>query len=333
MIRFSVVLPVRNGAAYVAEAVRSVLGQTVDNLELIVLDGMSSDDTLQVVAQAAGGDPRVRVFPAQTPLSITENWHRIRQLGEAGEVRGEFMTTLGHDDRLLPDFLEVISGLIDANPDLHLFLTHFRQIDAQGRVLRNCRPIPARESAGEFFLARCHAARDAYGTGYAFRTRDYLASGGIPLYPRLLFSDDMLWLRLMKDGGAVASEKICFEYRVHAASASAQHYAADKYVSFLAAFRQFVHEFEDDFPDLMAQDVCRAGLKHRIGAALSYVEKGAYRAGFGFDAIEADWQALAQRFDRLALELKDPTGAPMRFRYRPFKRLVHALRRLATAQR
>jgi len=327
--RFSVFLPVRNGADHVGEAIQSVLGQTRDDLELLVLDSHSDDRTLEVVSAAARGDARVRVIASEVPLSITESWDRIRRLCEAGEVHGEFMTIIGHDDRFLPDFLEVISELIEANPAGHLFETHFRIIDSAGKIVRRCKPIPARETLGDFFLARCWGVRDAYGTGYVFQPRDYVACGGIPLYPRLLFSDDMLWMRLLKLGDKITSEKTCFEYRAHSTSASSDHHAAEKYTAFLRAFSLFASDVKAEFPHLLEPESYRAGYKKRIGSALRYVEQGGYRAGLSLDAFAEHWRPLAAEFDRLGAELHDGSDVPMTFRYRPFKRFVHTLRRLS----
>lgn len=327
--RFSVVLPVRNGATHVGEALRSVLGQSSADLELIVLDSFSDDRTLEVVAEASRGDARVKIARAGRPLSIVESWARIFKLCGDGEVGGEFMTILGHDDRFLPDFLQVITELIDDHPAARLFQTHFRLIDSDGQVIRRCMPIPVRESLSDFFLARCWGVRDAFGTGYVFRPQDYVACGGIPLYPRLLFSDDMLWMRLLKNGEKISSEKTCFEYRVHSTSASAEHHTADKYTSFLSAFALFMRDLEAEFPFLLEHESHRAGLKKRIGSVLRYVEKGGYRVGLGREAFERDWLPLAARFDQLGAELQDLADVPMTFRYRPFKRLVHALRRAA----
>ncbi len=325
--RYSVVLPVRNGAAYVGVAVRSVLSQSCPDLELIVLDSFSDDTTLEVVAAASKGDARVKIIQAERPLSITESWARIRVLCEGGAIGGDFMTILGHDDRFMPDFLQVISELINEHPAAPLFQTHFRLIDSDGHIIRRCMPIPVRESLGDFFLARCWGVRDAFGTGYVFRPGDYVACGGIPPYPRLLFSDDMLWMRLLNKGEKISSEKTCFEYRVHSISASAEHHTADKYTSFLSAFAQFMHDLETEFPVLLEHESHRAGLKKRIGSVLRYVEQGGYRVGLDREAFELDWVPLAARFDRLGAELHDLSDVPMIFRYRPFKRLAHALRR------
>ncbi len=69
--RVSVVMPVYNGAAHVAEAVRSVLGQELRQLELIVVDDGSTDETPRILARFARCDGRVRVL-RQPHLGLIE---------------------------------------------------------------------------------------------------------------------------------------------------------------------------------------------------------------------------------------------------------------------
>lgn len=97
----SVVMANYNGARHLAAAVRSVLGQTLDSLELIVADDASSDDSLAVIAQAAGNDPRVRVLA--TSVNGGPGAARNRALEAA---RGEFIAVFDSDDLMAPDRLE-----------------------------------------------------------------------------------------------------------------------------------------------------------------------------------------------------------------------------------
>ncbi len=212
--RFSIVLPVRDGGAHVRECVASILAQTLaDDFELLVLDNASTDGTTDWLATLR--DPRVRLHPAGRPLSIEENWARVREV-----PRGEYMTIIGHDDLLDPDFLETMDALVRAHPDAGLYFAHFRLIDGAGRLLRSCRPMPARETAAGFLAARLMDRRDTFGTGYVMRSADYDRVGGIPPYEKLLHADDALWMQLMEGTWKATSPRELFSYRLHGQSAS-----------------------------------------------------------------------------------------------------------------
>ncbi len=212
--RFSIVLPVRNGGEHLRSCVASVLAQTLaDGFELLVLENASTDGTAEWLATLR--DPRVRLHPADRPLSIEENWARIKAM-----PRGEYMTVIGHDDLLDPDFLETMGALIDAHPGAGLYFAHFRLIDGEGKFVRHCRPMPARETAGEFLAVRLLNFRDTFGTGYVMRSADYDRVGGIPLYEKLIHSDDSLWMHLMEGSWRATSPRELFSYRLHEQSVS-----------------------------------------------------------------------------------------------------------------
>lgn len=63
----SVILPVRNGAATLESAIRSIVGQTFSGWELIVVDDGSTDRSLEIANDIARTDPRIRVL--QRPAS------------------------------------------------------------------------------------------------------------------------------------------------------------------------------------------------------------------------------------------------------------------------
>lgn len=214
-ITFSVIIPTRNGAQYIAAALESVLKQTYPPVQVIVLESGSTDRTLELVT--GYDDPRVQVYSSPDRLGIEGNWARIMRL----ELDG-YMTILGHDDVLYPNFCEEIARLIRAEPDASLYGTHFHFMDAESNVRRACVPIPYRESAAEFMLARHHFQRDSNATGYVMRAADYRQVGGFPPFPQLLYADDITWYRLSKLAYKVCSPAIAFAFRQHTGNASHQ---------------------------------------------------------------------------------------------------------------
>ncbi len=96
---FSVVIPTYNRARLLPRALESVLGQTLDDFELLVVDDASTDDTAAVVASYE--DPRIRC------LALEENGGvaNARNAGIAA-ASGTFVSFLDDDDEYLPEFLE-----------------------------------------------------------------------------------------------------------------------------------------------------------------------------------------------------------------------------------
>lgn len=93
----SVVMPVHNGAGYLAEAVESVLRQTFDDFELLAVDGNSTDASPAILGEFAARDERVRVI-RQSGRGLVA---ALNQGVAAG--RGEFIARMDADDVALPE--------------------------------------------------------------------------------------------------------------------------------------------------------------------------------------------------------------------------------------
>lgn len=213
--KFSIFLPVRNGGSYLPLTIESILTQSFQNFNLVILENQSTDGTAERLQILERKDSRIKVIPAESPLSIEDNWKRILAV-----PKNEFMTVIGHDDLLDPNFLEEINKTIQEEPGANLYLTHFRLIDSEGQLIRHCTPIPMHESATEFLAARMAEIRDSFGTGYVMRSKQYDEIGGIPAYPNLMFADDALWVKLIGTTFKATSPQVCFSYRLHPGSVS-----------------------------------------------------------------------------------------------------------------
>lgn len=214
MVKFLIVLPVRNGGHYLAQCVDSILAQTYASFRLVVLDNASDDDA--VAKLRARDDPRITIRESVSSLPIERSWGRIADL----EPSDEFLTIVGHDDLLDENFLATMSSLIERHPHATLYHAHFRLVSSGGTRIRSCEPIPAMERAHKFIEARLALRRDSFGTGYVCRLRDYLRVGGIPGYPLLMFADDALWISLMAGSYMATAPEECFSYRLHSGSTS-----------------------------------------------------------------------------------------------------------------
>lgn len=128
MPQVSVIIPVFNGAAYLAEAMNSILAQTLPDWELIVIDDGSSDASASI-AQAYT-DPRIRLLknPRNLGLPLTRN----RGLDEA---RGKYVAFLDSDDIALPRRLRRQIDFLEMNPGIAAVGASAQPINAQGQVI------------------------------------------------------------------------------------------------------------------------------------------------------------------------------------------------------
>jgi hypothetical protein len=162
----------------------------------------------------------------------------------------EFATIIGHDDILLPNFLSSIAELITKQPNASLYHSAFDIINEHGNLIRPCRPIPECESYKEFLALRLWGLRDSVGTGYVFRTSDYMKVGGIPDLPSLLYADDILFARLSALSYKAALSKSLCLYRLHRGSTSNQ-LTYERINNQIFALSKFIQILEKEFPSFM----------------------------------------------------------------------------------
>jgi glycosyltransferase involved in cell wall biosynthesis len=121
-------MPVFNGAAYLAEAVESVLAQTYADLELVAVDDGSQDDSRAILEGYAERDSRVRLLANERNLGISATLNRGWR-----EARGTYIARLDADDVALPDRLARQVEFLDNHPAVAVVGGAAIIIDATGR--------------------------------------------------------------------------------------------------------------------------------------------------------------------------------------------------------
>ena len=228
MAKFSIILPVRNGGEYLKECVNSILSQTLQDFNLLILENFSTDGGPEWIKSL--NDQRIKIIEADRSLSIEENWARITRV-----EKNEFITLIGHDDLLDSNYLEVMDALIREHPQASLYQTHFRLIDDKGKVIRSCQSMEEKQFDHDFLRSVLQNKFDLFGTGFMMRSSDYDSVGGIPDYPNLLFADFELWMEITKKAYKVTSPKECFSYRIHQSTTKI---SSD--LKLQAAFKRFI---------------------------------------------------------------------------------------------
>ena len=114
---FSVVIPLYNKEKYIARTIRSVLAQTFDDFEVIIIDDGSTDDSVDEVKKF--DDPRIRIVHQKNAgVSAARN----RGIEEA---KFDFIAFLDADDEWLPDYLKTVELLIKKYPECSIFATQY----------------------------------------------------------------------------------------------------------------------------------------------------------------------------------------------------------------
>jgi hypothetical protein len=125
MTLVSIIIPAFNQGHYLGEAIRSVLSQTYQDFEALVIDDGSTDNTAEIARSFS--DPRIQyIYQDNRGLSGARNTG-IRH------ARGQYLTYLDSDDQFLPEKLELLIAEFDADPRLGLVAGQAIPIDEHGR--------------------------------------------------------------------------------------------------------------------------------------------------------------------------------------------------------
>jgi glycosyltransferase involved in cell wall biosynthesis len=109
----SVVTPVYNGAEYLAECIESVLGQSYENWEHVIVDNCSTDGTLEIARGFEARDRRIRVESPGVFVDLVESGNRtLREISP----ESKYTKVLHADDWLFPECLERMVELAERNP-------------------------------------------------------------------------------------------------------------------------------------------------------------------------------------------------------------------------
>jgi len=108
-ILVSICIPTFNGSKFIRETIQSCISQTHKNVEIIVSDDRSSDDTILIIRSF--DDDRIVILPAQERSNPASNWNR-----SIYAAKGQFIKILGQDDLLHSNCIEnELAALLDSH--------------------------------------------------------------------------------------------------------------------------------------------------------------------------------------------------------------------------
>ncbi|MDH3239922.1 MAG: glycosyltransferase family 2 protein [Alphaproteobacteria bacterium] len=203
----SVLIPVFNQEAYIADAIRSAQDQTYRHVEILVHDDGSTDRTGAIVEELAAADPRIRF----TRTAHNQGVAVARNLLIAA-ARGTYICWLDADDMMAADKVMTQCAFLDANPPFAAVATALRPIDAAGRPLRKGGHRRPGDASARIFVP-------AFATVTLLYRREALLRA-YPLRPLRDGSDFDLVLRVAEGGEIAEIREALYIRRYHAGQMS-----------------------------------------------------------------------------------------------------------------
>jgi SAM-dependent methyltransferase len=201
---FSVIIPSYNHAQFLPDSIASVLQQTLQNFEIVVIDDGSTDNTAAIVARY----PQVRyVHQTNQGLAAARN-AGIR------ESTGRFLVFLDADDTLRPRALEASLDCFQAHPECGFVSGNFRRVGPDGIS-------PARQPRvdSKHYLALLKGNYIGMHATVAYRREVIESVGGFDV--RLPACEDYdLYLRIARHFPVARHDEVVADYRIHEANMS-----------------------------------------------------------------------------------------------------------------
>lgn len=206
--KVSVLIPAYNAQRYLEQAVHSVLAQTVTDLEILILDDGSQDETARIAQRLAAEDVRIRFYRNGENIGAAGTRNRGITL-----CRGTYIAFLDSDDFWYPDKLETQLELAEQK-DADIVYCSYALVDAEGKQL--CQDFLVPETTDFDAMLRKNVLSCSTVLLYRQKLADHHFA------PEYEHEDLAMWLELLADGWrAVGSPLVLAAYRIHAGSRTA----------------------------------------------------------------------------------------------------------------
>lgn len=194
----SIIIPCFNGGKYIDKTIKSVLDQTYQNYEIIIVDDGSTDPfTIDYLSELSHSKIKV-FFKKNDGVSSARNY-------AIKESKGDYILPLDADDLISDDYLELAVRILNQNSFVKLVTCNVKYFGYRNELK------PTIEFSIEKLLAK-----NLFVVSSMFRRCDYEMTKGFNSNMNDGFEDWDFWISLLGNGGEVHNiDKTCFYYRMH----------------------------------------------------------------------------------------------------------------------
>lgn len=199
----SIVLPVYNGEKYLAQSIESVLNQTYSNLELIIVNDNSSDNSLQIAQTYANNDKRIKIITNEINQKLPESLN----IGFRS-AKGKYYSWTSDDNFYHNDAIEKMVNHLEKYPNDVAVNADFYKLDVDSNETM---PLQLNTTAQNMINGNCMGACFLYRADIAKQVGEYKKD-------KFLVEDYDYWLRMMLQGNFGHISEFLYTYRIHSKS-------------------------------------------------------------------------------------------------------------------
>lgn len=216
--KISVCIPVYNGAEFIKEAIESVLKQTFQDYELLIIDNCSTDNTVEIVNSF--NNPKIRLIKNSENIGLIPNWNKALE-----NANGKYIKILPADDFIYPECLKLQSEILDADTNEEISMVCGRRniIDNKGKILFNRGFTKSKIilQGTEAINKNIRSGGNIIGEGGAVMFRKNIIQKTGVFTSKIFYVLDLdLWFKILLHGKLYALPNIVSAFRVSGSSAS-----------------------------------------------------------------------------------------------------------------
>lgn len=225
----SICIPAFNAAPFIEETLRSLMAQTYKNIELIISDNASTDDSMRIIGKLMQEDARISYHKNEQNLGYARNLNKLINLAQS-----EYVAIYHADDVYHPDIVEQEACFLNQNKELAGCFTLAKTIDSQGMPREESFVYTEKNLKSNLIVDQNHFVGMLLKAGNIFvcptsmiRKRVYEEMGGYDVALQYVEDQDM-WIRILEKHklGILAKELVC--YRMHNQQASSYYRTCDR---------------------------------------------------------------------------------------------------------
>ncbi len=205
----SICIPVFNGENTIRDTLLSAINQTYENIEIVVVDNCSEDNTVNIVQANMSG--HIRLYQNSENLGMVGNWNKCLEY-----AKGEYITILCADDLLNRDCIEKKVNIMRENKDVVMVFSASEIINENGTSLMKRRIFNNNKiMEGKKISLRSYREKNLFGepSNVLFRKSALNETGGFDA--SMYYSADWdMWLKIANTGKVGYISEVLMKYRV-----------------------------------------------------------------------------------------------------------------------
>lgn len=218
----SVISPVFNSDRYLEQCIINILDQTYTHIEHIIIDGGSTDETIEILERYQKKYPERIRFISEPDSGAPDAWNKGWRM-----AKGDIIGWIGADDIYMPDTIETVVRFFNENPDAYFVYGECEYIDAAGNVT-------GKAKTRDFSLKYALNNDNPVPTMSAFYRREVIEKVGW-MDTTINACDYDYWIRVAKQFPMHHIKKVLSRFRIHEGSVGGKLktfkiYARERYI-------------------------------------------------------------------------------------------------------